>query len=284
MSQFQRNGIPLLIASTIQLAFIIHYVVYEKTRHGLRALCANRFVVISLLGNLFVLFNSINNVIVFLILDQQIAFSPVLLGTIDVLGIVSFWMALAAHLALALLRSDVIFRSSSLFLRIMRISMLLFFALAIGTSTLFILGFFSAVISQFTAQLVDFVALLTFSIIDLICTFAFARYVQQIDSTLDCGSSFISNEIHRLQTKVIVKRSAMICFLTSISSISYGAIVFVRADALTTEAILVIEQIVLVICMVMWMRLKIELDGLNGQHKQSTTKLMRTGSKTNDIK
>jgi hypothetical protein len=284
MSNVQRTGIPLSICSCIQLAFIIHFVVYEKRLHGLKALWENKFVRISLFGNFFILLSTLDNIIASMVTDQIIVYNQTSRQVISMVGVISIWLVMGAHLTLALLRSETVFRSSDSYLKSIRIAVILFCVLAAGTTVFFFINLFTSISLLIEIQVADLMTQVAFSCIDFICTFAFVRFVRDLPKST--SNSLVENETYNLQTMLIAKRSSQICFLTALNSFIYGTllivITFANASIQVVTGFIVAEQIVLIIAMTMWMRLKIELDQLTDNQSKARLIMVETKYQTSN--
>jgi hypothetical protein len=267
------NGAVLIIASLIHSSFIIHYVVFEVQTHGLKALSTNKFVLITLLGNFSVLLDSIYTILEAFIVDGTFTVSPMTLKLINLVVMVGFWLILSSHLALVFLRSQAVFKTSGFYLKFIRFLLILFFSLEVATSATYFVHFFVFSIAQFVriAQGFYLSAMSILSIIDIVSTFAFARYVREIDSSIDSNTSLVWNQVHIRQRNTIVSRSVVICFVATLSVILYWIASNISRELQSTSRaisgyLILAEGMLLMVCMILWMRLKMELDGIAHEH------------------
>jgi hypothetical protein len=269
MTYFQRLGIPLVIALALQAVIVIYYLIYELKFHGLGATLMNKFVMISLLGNVFAFLNLIDNIIHFLMLDGVVVMESETSGNnaIDLFALISFWGILSSHLTLVMLRSEAVFRTFGRYLLGIRSALVLFFLLETMTAVLLVTSWFDSFSSfDFIAEILELATMSLFSSIDVIATYAFFQYVREIDATLNQATSLVNNQLHGLQRSIIVKRSALICFLTTVSVLMYWIVSVIPVsskqgvDAL--EMLSLVEEIILLICMILWLTLKMELDAI----------------------
>jgi hypothetical protein len=275
VEQVQALGILHLIISSINFFFIVQFLIFQLNFHGFLNSMRKQFVSITFWGNLGFFVQSITRGVGWLAFQYKIvppSTIPASGITLIIIGYFTFSSSLAAHVALIFLRSKSVFETSPVFLKRMHFGVVTFYFTVFLTAVLAtwdLLDHSEISFSLFRAF--SFGSICSIAVIDVISTVSFVRYIKQIYSTVDKKSSLMSSQVHLKQNDLIAERSAFICIVATsgLTFYSAGAITAIFESSLISEPIVIVQEFLLMSVMILWMRLKIELDKVSIQGKES---------------
>eukprot|EP00475_Leptophrys_vorax_P015811 TRINITY_DN2215_c0_g1_i1.p1 TRINITY_DN2215_c0_g1~~TRINITY_DN2215_c0_g1_i1.p1 ORF type:complete len:320 (+),score=57.36 TRINITY_DN2215_c0_g1_i1:235-1194(+) len=261
--------------------FVVLYVFIESRHHGVQVFWNNRFVTITFIGNCSLLLSLLYFSNVYFSLPGTDPILQTSLGVIENGGIFLFDMC---QVALIYLRSQIVFRSSAGYVKVLKMMLVAFYVSDLFCAILFtIFAFYPAtnslgIVYEVFAILSDTLL----GVIDVMSTISFGRYVQGVNAALKQTTG--GHElVHQNQTKIIAKRSAVICANSFVTIVLYWCFwICIQVDGLSdhTRAVVVNSLYLVIIyqCIlsaVLWMCLKIELDLIGS--KNSRTAVNQSG-------
>eukprot|EP00475_Leptophrys_vorax_P043758 TRINITY_DN8519_c0_g2_i1.p1 TRINITY_DN8519_c0_g2~~TRINITY_DN8519_c0_g2_i1.p1 ORF type:complete len:295 (+),score=61.83 TRINITY_DN8519_c0_g2_i1:1067-1951(+) len=272
MNQVKTMFLLVYMSAVVLLGWMaFYYAFYEIKSVGIHVIRKNQFVVVTFLGSVsllislsfFVAANFIPN------LSNQ--------GRIVLLAVNSVTLSASTicHVALVYLRSKAVFFASPGYTKIMRILMITFYMLACATAFLSIIS--DALVPPppefvYTLEAIALTTAALLGTIDIISTISFGRYVQEVNSNLTKNSYMKHGQSNVAQTDLIARRGVLICFCSTLSVVFYWIywgltwgtkdFMLVSAVAKVSDVIYVFQQYSFVVVMILWMYLKMELDGI----------------------
>eukprot|EP00475_Leptophrys_vorax_P034390 TRINITY_DN5542_c0_g1_i1.p1 TRINITY_DN5542_c0_g1~~TRINITY_DN5542_c0_g1_i1.p1 ORF type:complete len:286 (-),score=67.19 TRINITY_DN5542_c0_g1_i1:87-944(-) len=254
----------LYAAATLPQAIaMIYYMHFEITSFGFHAIKANKFVMITLAGNLTLFLDLLG------LAMQNLSTRKLVIDAANGLSFINILLSCTCHIALVYLRTEAVFRFSPNFLKTIKGLMIATFIAGILCT---ILGLVRNISNSLLDSFVLFgiVAVTCFGVIDVISTYSFARFV--IESEAQVKGNMFSKSDYQVRninnTHLIARRSAVICFCAGVSVALFWAgwaVLYANnfGNTLASNTIFLLQKYFFLAAMMLWMWLKIGLDVLN---------------------
>jgi hypothetical protein len=288
-TQLKGIGISYFVAAGLMSAFTIRYIIFEIGVLGIRGVLKNKMVMLTSAG-------AISNAICYL----SFPFYYFPLYRLDIglpnaaLQSKSFFISnlclrdffafvvIMTHVALVYLRSKAVLQSYSpkslLILKVLALLCLLFevASTVLGGVIVSIVGNGGSVtLLLLIAAPISDTAGVFLTAIDFLSTVSFARYVRSLKDSEK--NILVNNLSHVKKTELIAKRGFIICFTSLLGIIFFWinsiALQKVNDGGLTVEYLNIFSQFTWLVIMVLWMRLKMDLDYI-AQRSQSKEEVL----------
>eukprot|EP00475_Leptophrys_vorax_P040064 TRINITY_DN7372_c0_g1_i1.p1 TRINITY_DN7372_c0_g1~~TRINITY_DN7372_c0_g1_i1.p1 ORF type:complete len:330 (+),score=84.52 TRINITY_DN7372_c0_g1_i1:61-990(+) len=262
------QGLFLAMGAAMTMTTLIKFVKFELQVHRFDELKENKFVKVTVLAAL-ALFVEFVLLIFFVALP---AYSVGLFKT----SVLMFIIMSVCHVLLVYLRSRVVFSTSEVVLRVMRILGLVFVV-----SLLLVIVEYSVdsairmplVLVSCSVALVG----MTYVAIDVGSTVLFGLHVNKVNSAFKENGSFISEstQINATQTDTIASRGFVICAVSSVNVIMFWIALLLTSERATMPAaswVYLTQKFLSWLVVYLWMKLKIELDTI--ANRKSSAQLL----------
>eukprot|EP00475_Leptophrys_vorax_P000470 TRINITY_DN1025_c0_g1_i1.p1 TRINITY_DN1025_c0_g1~~TRINITY_DN1025_c0_g1_i1.p1 ORF type:complete len:278 (-),score=30.25 TRINITY_DN1025_c0_g1_i1:302-1135(-) len=240
-----------VLAIAVLSTTMAYFVWFEVRAHGISAVRSNRFVGISLMGNVCFLFDFI------LYIAYLLDMSAVGLFAFSNMG---FGAGCCCHVTLVYLRSRSVFPSvSSKYSGWIQAVIMGFYASAAINAILNVTSKLMTPMSQPSSALYiatsisSLVSGVLFALVDIVSTIAFSRHVYSINKQLKKGMRTIRSLD---KTELIARRGSVVCLCSSIGVLCFA----IYWGVYHKEVVYLMVQFMMTITMVLWMIMKIELD------------------------
>jgi hypothetical protein len=267
-------GILYAVESSVLLVTAVFFTIHQARQSTFKKMFLNKFVVLTLVANTFLMFSTMMNSIGFLAFPDS--------NAIGGIAFVNYMCTLATHITLVYLRSK------AMFLDTRNVTFLT--ASVIGVNCFYGLCALLSIFYFATLDDVLFDASVVFGLaggvimclIEVASTYAFARHISQIHSAIEGSQKSQGVQIHEKQSYLIARRGVAICSFGCATLIllwtNFGLEWWNQDNGnIDTETFQWIDwsaSCLVSICMILWILMKVEVDSmktiLETSHHKST--------------